>query len=243
MAWSRGRKIGVGVAATVVAVLAVGGFLAWQVFGGDAPAPVSLSSLSLPPVSSASGAPPASLDGTWTIDDATGSLADGSSTFAGYRIEEQLSSIGTNTAVGRTQQVTGSMTIAGTRITALTVNVDMTSLQSDDDRRDNQLRTRGLETDAFPTATFELTKPVNVGTKPQQGEQIQLTATGDLTLHGVTKSVQVPITAQWSGDRIAAIAHVEVALADYQITPSTGFLVLSIADTGTIEMQLLFTKG
>lgn len=242
MAWARGRKVGVGAAAGVV-VLAVGGFFAWQVFGGDTPAPASLSSLSLPPVTSQSGATPASLDGTWTIDDASGSLADGSSTFAGYRVEEQLSGIGANMAVGRTQQVTGSMTIAGTRITALTVSVDMASLQSDDDRRDNQLRTRGLETDAFPTATFELTKPVDVGEKPKEGEQIQLTATGDLTLHGVTKSVRVPITAQWSGDRIAAIARFDVALADYQIEAPTGFLVLSIADTGTIEMQLLFTKG
>jgi polyisoprenoid-binding protein YceI len=119
----------------------------------------------------------------------------------------------------------------------------MTTLQSDDDRRDNQLHERGLETDRFPTATFKLTEPIDVGTKPAQGQQIHVAATGDFTLHGVTKSVQVPITAQWSGDRIEAIASLDVALADYQITPPTGFLVLSIADTGTVEMHLLFTKG
>ena len=243
MAWSRGRRIGVGVAAAVVVLLAIGGFLLWQVFGGSTPEAASLSSPSLSPAGSASGAAPASLDGTWTIDDSTGSLAEGTSTFAGYRVQEELSGIGANTAVGRTQNVTGSMTIDGTTITDLSVSVDMTSLQSDDDRRDNQLHERGLETDRFPTATFKLTEPIDVGTKPTQGQQIHVTATGDFTLHGVTKSVQVPITAQWSGDRIEAIASLDVALADYQITPPTGFLVLSIADTGTVEMHLLFTKG
>jgi polyisoprenoid-binding protein YceI len=243
MAWSRRRRIGVGVAAAVVVLLAIGGSLLWQVFGGSTPEAASLSSPSLSPAGSASGAAPASLDGTWTIDDSTGSLAEGTSTFAGYRVQEQLSGIGANTAVGRTQKVTGSMTIAGSTITDLSVSVDMTSLQSDDDRRDNQLRSRGLETDRFPTATFKLTQPIEVGTEPTQGQQIHVTATGDLTLHGVTKGVQVPITAQWSGDRIEAIASLDVALADYQITPPTGFLVLSIADTGTVEMHLLFTKG
>jgi len=243
MARSRGRRIWIGVAAAVVVVLAIGGFLLWQVFGGSTPEAVSLSSPSLSPVASASGAAPASLDGTWTIDDATGSLAEGTSTFAGYRVQEELSGIGANTAVGRTQNVTGSMTIDGSTITDLSVSVDMTSLQSDDDRRDNQLHSRGLETDAFPTATFTLTEPIDVGTKPKQGQQIHVNATGDFTLHGVTKSVHVPITAQWSGDRVEAVASFDVALADYQITPPTGFLVLSIADTGTVEMHLLFTKG
>ena len=59
----------------------------------------------------------------------------------------------------------------------------------------------------------------------------------------MTKSVQVPIQAQVNGDEIEAVASVDVALADFQITPPTGFLVLSIADHGTIEMHLLFQKG
>jgi len=223
-----------------VVVLAMGGaaYALWQAYGGDTPAPATLTSPSIS--TSASGSDAGSLDGTWTIDAATGSLADGTSTYAGYRVREQLSGFGANTAVGRTQNVSGSMTIEGTSITALDVTVDMTTLQSDRPQRDDQLRQRGLETDRFPTATFRLTTPIEVGDRPKDGETVQLTAVGDLTLHGVTKQVSVPIQAAIGGDRIEAVASFDVALADYGIEKPTGFLILSIADTGTIELHLLF---
>ena len=35
----------------------------------------------------------------------------------------------------------------------------------------------------------------------------------------------------------------EIAWSDYNITPPNSFSVLSIADTGTIELQLFFTKS
>jgi polyisoprenoid-binding protein YceI len=235
-----------GISAAVVVVAVGAGFALWQVFAGDAPPPVALTSL--PPSSASSASSSASsgsggADGTWTIDATSGSLADGSSTYAGYRVQEELSGIGANTAVGRTQTVTGSMTIDGTTITDLEITVDMTSLASDDDRRDNSLRERGLQTDQFPTATFTLTQPIDVGDAPKDGETIEVTAVGDLTLHGVTKQVSVPIQAQIDGDTIQAIASVDVALADYDIERPTGLLVLSIADTGTIELHMLFQNA
>jgi polyisoprenoid-binding protein YceI len=132
-----------GISAAVVVVAAGAGFALWQVLAGDAPPPVALTSLPPSSASSASGSASSAgdgADGTWTIDAASGSLADGSSTYAGYRVQEELSGIGANTAVGRTQNVTGSMTIDGTTITDLEITVDMTTLASDDDRRDNSLR-------------------------------------------------------------------------------------------------------
>jgi polyisoprenoid-binding protein YceI len=235
-----------GISAAVVVVAAGAGFALWQVFAGDAPPPVALTSLPPSSASSASGSASSgggSAGGTWTIDAASGSLADGSSTYAGYRVQEEMSGIGANTAVGRTQNVTGSMTIDGTTITDLEITVDMATLASDDDRRDNSLRERGLQTRQFPTATFTLTQPIEVGDVPKDGQAIEVSAVGDLTLHGVTKQVSVPIHAQIDGDTIQAIASVDVALADYDIEAPTGFLVLSIADTGTIELHLLFQKA
>ena len=135
------------------------------------------------------------------------------------------------------------MTIEGTTITALAVTVDMTTLTSDDDRRDGQLAERGLESASFPTATFELTQPVELGAAPAQGETITAEATGDLTLHGVTDEVTVPVEARWDGDSIEAVTSFTVTLADHDIEPPAGFLVLSIADTGTVEMHLLFERG
>jgi polyisoprenoid-binding protein YceI len=145
----------------VVGLLLLGGtYEVLQVFGGSEPAAVALSSPSLSSGGSGDTPGKARLDGNWTIDATSGSLADATSTFAGYRIDEELGGQGAHTAVGRTQQVSGSMTIDGTSITKLSITVDMTTLKSDDDRRDEQLRQRGLETDTYPTATFELTQPI-----------------------------------------------------------------------------------
>jgi polyisoprenoid-binding protein YceI len=241
---------GVAVASIVVIV---SGLLLWRAFSGDEPAEVALGSLS-PAVNEEAGASPSAttdggatspdtFDGTWAIDTETGSLDDASASFAGYRIEEELGGIGANIAVGRTRNVQGSMTIAGTSATDLTVTVDMTSLQSDDERRDGQLASRGLETSRFPTATFTLVEPISVPSVPAPGDSVSATAVGDLTLHGVTQRVEVPVDAQWTGEHIEVAASLEIALADYDIEPPTGFLVLSIADTGTLELHLLFRNG
>lgn len=236
----RRTRVAVGAAGVLVVVVAAGGFAFWRLFGGSDPPPVALSpaASSAAPTSSASSG--GSLDGTWTIDDTSGSLAEGTSSFAGYRVKEELAGTGANTAVGRTQNVSGSLTIDGTTITAMQVSVDMTTLQSDDSRRDERLRTDGLQTDQFPTATFTLTKPIEVGSVPKDGQTIQAVAVGDLTLHGVTRSVEIAIQAQRTGNEIQAIGSVDVALTDYAIEAPTGFLVLSIANTGTIELHLLF---
>ena len=67
--------------------------------------------------------------------------------------------------------------------------------------------------------------------------------TGDLTLHGVTRSVEIPIQGQLlDGGAIVVVGALDVALADYEIEPPTGFAVLSIDDVGTIELQLAFTR-
>lgn len=225
----------------VVAVVVAGGFVAWRLFGGEEPRAAGLSSAT--PSASAASEPLEGFDGTWTVDAESGSLDDGTSTFAGYRIDEELSGFGTNTAVGRTQDVAGQLTIDDTAVTELEVTVDMTSLRSDDERRDGQLSGRGLETAAFPTASFVLTEPVEIGEAPAVGGTIETTATGELTLHGVTREVEVPVQAQWTGERLEVVASVEVALAEYEIEPPVGFLVLSVADTGTVELHVLFEKA
>jgi polyisoprenoid-binding protein YceI len=227
---------------TAVVLAAVAGFLVFQVFSGDTPPEVALSSASVDPSASADGTADR-FTGTWSLDTTTGSLDDGSATFAGYRVQEQLSTIGSHEAVGRTQEVSGSMTLSATQVTALDISVDMTTLASDDERRDGQLRERGLETDAFPTATFSLSKPIDMASVPAAGDPVEAMATGDLTLHGVTTQVRLPVQAQWTGDRIEVAGSLDIAIADYGIEKPVGFIVLSVADTGTIEFHLLFERS
>jgi polyisoprenoid-binding protein YceI len=172
-----------------------------------------------------------------------GSFDDFTGTWAGYRFDEELARIGTHTAVGRTPDVTGTMTVAGNEVTAVDVDVDLTTLQSDSGTRDGALRSRGLESDQFPTATFALTGPLALPAGVDGGGPVTAEATGDLTIHGVTQPVTLTVQAELSGTTAAIVGQAPVRLADFGIDPPTGFSVLSIKDEGTFEFQVFFTKG
>ena len=183
------------------------------------------------------------VDGTWNVDRTLGSFADFSGTWAGYRFDEELVGIGGNTAVGRTPDVSGAMTVADGAVTAVDVEVDLTTLDSDSDRRDGALRSRGLESDRFPTATFTLTDPVTLPTGLTDGERATVTANGELTIHGVTKEAAIELQAELQDDNAVVVGNAPIALTDYGIDPPTGFSVLSISGDGTFEFQLFFSKG
>jgi polyisoprenoid-binding protein YceI len=193
------------------------------------------------PVASASAATlDGDVNGTWTVT--TGSQA-------GYRVREQLANLPAESdAVGRTDQVSGSITVTSDGTTATvtdgTLTVDTTSITSDESRRDNRMRSDGLQTDQFPTATFTLTQPVDVPAAAVQGTPADITLVGDLTLHGVTKSVSIPAKAQLVDGQIQVAGSVEITLADFAIVaPNVGGFIISIADNGALEFVLVLDKG
>lgn len=243
----RRRRLLLWIGAPVLALVLAGGFATWYlIFRDDAPPAVdiktateSVSGSSTP--SSSNGL--TTLSGTWNVDDTVGDFADFTSTFAGYRVQEELVSIGAKTAVGRTPEVTGSLTFDGTTLTAADIKVDTTTLQSDEDRRDNAIRTQALETSRFPTATFTLTQPITIDSTPAAGETITIDATGDLTLHGVTREVTFPLEAALRGDVIVVTGSLDVQFADYDIDRPSSGAVLSVEDHGVIELQLFLTKA
>src|SRR4051812_20035430 len=101
------------VATPLLVVLLAGGFATWFLFfRDDAPPAVDIDTATESVTSTTgagSGSDPAALTGTWTVDAAVGDFADFSSSFAGYRVREELVSIGAKTAVGRTPDVTGTL--------------------------------------------------------------------------------------------------------------------------------------
>jgi len=238
--------LGLAVAAVLIAGAAgIYGFA--TLFLHPAPSAVSLDPSASQPAASIGTLPTgagstlaAGLYGEWAVDTSVGSFADFSDSWVGYRVDETLAGNRANTAVGRTPDVTGTLTMSGTQITAVQVNADLTSLKSDDNRRDGQLQRQALETARFPQATFKLTSPIQLSAAPADGRTITATATGELTLHGVTKMVQVPIEARLSGDVATVVGSLEIQFADYSVEQPTSFAVLSIEDHGTMEFQVHF---
>jgi len=211
------------------------------------PAATSATATSAPasgaPGSSGSSSGSSSITGTWKVDTSIGSFSDFSDSFVGYRVQEQLASIGANTAVGRTPNVSGTMTIEGSNVTAVAISADLTTLVSNDSRRDGQLSHQGIETSQFPTATFKLTSPIALGSVPADGTTVKVTATGDLTLHGQTKSVQIALEAKLSNGVIVVTGSLPIRFSDFGITAPSSFAVLSVSSNGTMELQLFFTRS
>jgi len=237
MAGGRSRlPILIGIA--VVAVLALGAAGIAYMFSGTAPAGVSLSTSS-PGAQGGTG----SLDGTWKVDTSIGSFSDFSDSFVGYRVNENLAQVGSTTAVGRTPKVSGSLTFAGNTVSTVKLEADLTALESDKSMRDGQLHGQALQTDQFPTATFELTQPIQLPAAPTDGQTISVTAQGNLTLHGVTKAVSIPLDAKVSGSTVTVVGSLKIQFADYSITPPQSMMVVSVDDFGVMELQLHFTKG
>jgi len=249
---TRSRSLIVGL--VVLVAVGVGAYVAYdQVLAGDSTPPLALPSGSPDVVASAAPSTEASLDpvvseapaasfdgdvaGTWTV--AAGSLA-------GYRVTEQLASLpAASEAIGRTDQVTGSIEVTSDGSTATltggTITVDTSTIVSDESRRDDRMRSEGLQTDQFPTATFTLTEPVEVPAEALAGTATDLTLVGDLTLHGVTKSVSIPAQARLADGQIQVQGAVTFPLSDFEIVaPNVGGFIISIADEGTLEFVALF---
>lgn len=255
----------------VAAVLvAGGGFFAYQtLFGGDEPEAVSLESAleslaaaSPSPSATASSAPAATATSSATAATTATSAAtaaatsappaaagfarswtvDPASSFVGYRVVEELVGIGAATAVGRTSDVTGTLAYDGAAITAVSVTAQMSTLKSDESRRDNALRSQSLETGRYPTATFELSAPISVG-QATEGQRLATTARGNLTLHGVTRTIELPLEGQLTGGRVVVVGSTQIVFADYGISPPRAPAVLSVEDRGILELQLVFVPA
>ena len=227
----RGTKVVI-VATATLAIVGGGGYTVFALLAGGGEAPAALPSASFQPASVVSGA---TADGTWNLD--------ASPSFVGYRVREKLAILSApSDAVGRTTAIMGTLSISGRQVTKVDVTADLTQLQSDRSMRDQRIHSVGLETDRFPTATFTLTKPIAFDAVPAQGTEVDVKATGNLTLHGVTKTVVFPLRARWAGDTIDVAGPLAVQFADYGIqAPNSGFVTTE--DHGTIELQLRFTRA
>lgn len=172
------------------------------------------------------------IDGEWT---ATGDSV------VGYRAKEVLFGQDTE-GVGRTSSVTGALTIAGTSVDSASFEVDMTSLKSDESNRDNQFNGRIMETSTYPTATFELSSPIDLGSVPADGVEVTAKATGKLTLKDQTKDVELDITAKRDGSTISVLTSYTITFSDWGIDdPSFG--PAQVEDNALLEVKLVFTKA
>jgi polyisoprenoid-binding protein YceI len=226
-----------GIAVVLVAALA---FAGWYFFlKGDAKPKAAISETPTVATSAPSAGSSSALDGTYAVKPGN------TDNFVGYRVTEKLvANVVQTTATGRTDNVTGTLTISGdgTRVDAVTVDADLRDLSSDSGLRDGRIRSTGLESDQFPQATFVLTAPIVLPAAPAVGQTVDVDATGNFTLHGVTRSVTIPLEGRWDGQTVQVVGSLPITFADYNITAPSSPIVASVDDHGSMELKLFFRK-
>jgi polyisoprenoid-binding protein YceI len=172
--------------------------------------------------------------------DVTGLWRAVSTSLVRYRVNESINGFDT-TAVGGTNQITGTITIDGNRVRGAGFTVDMTTFHSDESKRDSQFAGRVMDVQKFPTATFNITTPILMGAIPVEGKTLDTKATGDLTLLGTTKSVTFDVLAVRKNGKIGIMGNIPVVFADYGI-PNPSFATVSTADHGELEFIVVLAR-
>lgn len=145
---------------------------------------------------------------------------------------------------GRFTGVTGAVVIADLiENSRVDVTIDMASVESGSTARDEHIRSAELfDVEQYPEATFHSTAVNWHGTSG--------TIQGDLTIHGVTRSVPLNVAFEghvrdpWGGDRAIFSARTKVNREDFGITWNmaleTGGVLVSKEIQIEIDLETLF---
>ncbi len=155
------------------------------------------------------------------------------------------------TIEGVTSRIEGNLDVDLANPMAVTgqFEVDLTTLKTGIDMRDQHLRERFVHTDSFPKATFRLTKVTKLGTPAlSDGQPVNVETQGELTIHGVTKPVTVTGTvtymkeseetqARLPGDLIHVDVTIPILLSDFKIERPK-MLFMKLSDNVTIAVDV-----
>jgi polyisoprenoid-binding protein YceI len=239
----RNLLIAGGIVAALVVVGLAGGYVYY--FSGIRTAPKALTLSTPSPTASGAATPAATgLAGTWTV---------GSGSLARYHVNEKFAGqTSTHEAVAESSSVSGTLAVSGSadalKATGISVVVDLTSLHSVDSvlgfnvsNRD-RIVSQTLSVQQFPQATFKAdTFAIPAGL--ESGQVVTASVPGQLTIHGVTRSVTANIQqVQLNGTTVQALGTIAVVMTDFGISPPA-LPITVVQPQVTIEFKLNLTRA
>jgi polyisoprenoid-binding protein YceI len=149
-----------------------------------------------------------------------------------YTVREKLASLpASSDAVGRTNTLSGQVTLDGTS----EVTVDLTTLTSNQDRRDNRVREM-FAGDPIAQVTFDnLTLPESY----VPGTEYTGTATGTATISGVQEPLTFEIEARLQGEELHVVGRTDFTWDDFQLTPPNFPGFVQVEDNVHIEVLVI----
>lgn len=163
---------------------------------------------------------------------------------ASYKVHENLivRNLPSTDAIGKTQDVSGTFRIRTAQtplVAALNATVNLSTLQTDEPRRDRFVRNDELETKTYPHATFASFCAQDLPTSYSDGQQISFKLLGNMTMHGKTNQATFAVTGKLSGDTVTGTATTTIFMTDFGIPPPN-LANIAIAEN-KVEVTLEFT--
>lgn len=145
-------------------------------------------------------------------------------------INFKIKHLGYSWLTGRFNNFDGKFSYDENNISAskISVEIDTASIDSNHDKRDKHIRTKDfLHVNKYAKATF-------VSTKVEDKGNGKLAITGDLTLHGVTKSLVIDAEKvgegkdPWGGYRLGFSGTTKISMKDYGIDSNFGDITFDL---------------
>lgn len=166
---------------------------------------------------------------------------------ARYRVREQLAGLDfPNDAVGTTKSVSGTIEIAGDGTILAdrsAFRVDLTTLATDNDRRDNYVRQRTLEVEEHPEAVLTPRRFVGLPFPLPESGAVRFRLEADLALHGVTAPTVWDVMAQVGPESISGLATTAFTFDTFGIAVPRVARVLSVDDNIRLELEFRLVPG
>ena len=155
---------------------------------------------------------------------------------------------------GTAEGVTGTLTLDTSNVATIrgTISTQVGTFKSGNDMRDEHIRSATwLDAAKFPTITFAITSVSNVTVK---GNKATGKATGNFTMHGVSKQLTIPFTLTYidesavsrkraPGDLVSITADFNVALKEYNVAGSRGTIGSKVGESILVKAQLFGTTA
>jgi polyisoprenoid-binding protein YceI len=150
---------------------------------------------------------------------------------------------------GTSEGVAGTLTMDTRDLSKIrgTITTQVSTMKSGNETRDHHLKSaEWLDASRFPLISFTITGVSNITVN---GYSATGTATGNFTMHGVTKQMSIPFTIKYvpesaktreraPGDLVMISADFNVSLKDYKVTGQEGTIGSKVGETIKITAQL-----
>ena len=142
---------------------------------------------------------------------------------------------------GTTRTVTGQLTGAPDISTVRGwVEAPVQSLKTGDRKRDKDLN-KSMESSTFPNLRFDLNR---IAAKESAGDSVPVTLHGTLTIHGVTKRVELPGTIVFNGANARVHSDFPLNIKEYGIGGLSKMLgMLKMHENIEVHVDLVFGLG